>query len=272
MSNDLSLIIVTHNSELSINRCVQSINSQTVTISQLIIVDSGSDDPSYLNQFRSQPNVSLHLKENIGFGAANNYGVRHIDRATRYVLFINPDIILDSDAVACCMESLGQNQAAAIVSGRLKGYDFVTGSPTGLLDSTGIFRTWFGRWYDRGQGSVDDHSFCEAEEVPALCGAFMFCRIEALDEEFPEIFDESFFMYKEDIDLCLRLRKRGWKMLYHPAVSAFHGRGWSKNRGDIDFRVKLLASKNEVYLNLKHRSPYIVWALLKYLLVRLLHV
>ena len=55
-------------------------------------------------------------------------------------------------------------------------------------------------------------------------------------------------------------------------VVAFHGRGWSQDRREVDYQMRCMASRNEVFLNLKHRSPYIFWAVLKYLLVRLLHV
>ncbi len=272
MSSNLSLIIVTHNSEPFISRCVKSIDSQDVAADQVVIVDSGSDDPSYLDQFQGKPYFEVHLRENIGFAAANNYGVGCVSNDSRYILFINPDVILKPDSIERSIASLKQRQAAAIVSGKLKGYDFSTDSATGLLDSTGIFRTWYGRWYDRGHGCSDTQAHAETEVVPALCGAFMFCRAEALTAELPEVFDESFFMYKEDIDLCLRLREKGWQMLYQPAVEAFHGRGWSPNRGETDYRTRCMASRNEVLLNVKHRSPYLVWAVLKYLLVRLLHV
>ncbi len=272
MSSKISLIIVTHNSERFMRRCLASIDSQTVAVEQVMIVDSGSDDPSYLDEFQSRPRTSIHFKENIGFAAGNNFGVQCVTNDPHYIVFMNPDIILQADAIEQSMETLSQNQTAAIVSGKLKGYDLSSGSGTGLLDSTGIFRTWYGRWYDRAQGCIDNLSFDKLQEVPALCGAYMFCRTAALSDEGPEIFDETFFMYKEDIDLCLRLRKKGWKMLYQPAVLAFHGRGWSSDRGEVDYRTRCMASRNEVALNRKHRSPYIVWAVLKYLLVRLFHV
>ena len=83
-------------------------------------------------------------------------------------------------------------------------------------------------------------------------------------------FDESFFMYKEDIDLCLRIREKGWKLLYAPEVEAYHARGWAGDRKEIPYETRCLASKNEIRLNLKHRSPYLIWALGKYLAVRLL--
>ncbi len=272
MSSNLSLIIVTHNSARFIHRCVESIDAQSVTADQVVIVDSGSDDTAYLDEFLSKPFFEVHLRENIGFAAANNYGVGCVSNDPLYILFINPDIILEPDSIECSIATLEQHQAAAVVSGKLKGFDFDADRVTGLLDSTGIFRAWYGRWYDRGHGYSNDQAHADLQEVPALCGAYMFCRAQALTEERPRVFDETFFMYKEDIDLCLRLRNRGWKMLYQPAVEVFHGRGWSPDRRETDYLMRCMASRNEVYLNLKHRSPYLVWAVLKYLLVRLLHV
>lgn len=272
MSCRLSLIVITHDSNMVIGRCVEAIDSQSITPDQVIVVDSGSADPSYLDEYRQRENYQIHLQENIGFAAANNWGLRFIGEDSRYILFINPDTFLEPDTIKCAVAAMEKNRSAAIVSGRLKGYDVNRASPTGLLDSTGVFRTWYGRWYDRGQGRPDRDNFRQRQVVPALCGAFMLCRTEALEPERPEVFDESFFMYKEDIDLCLRLRKNGWSLQYDPTVELFHGRGWSQNRKQIAYRTRCMASRNEIILNLKHRSPYLLWSVGKYLLVRLLHV
>ncbi len=272
MSTMLSLIIVTHNSEVQITRCIDGIDRQSVAPDQVIIVDSGSDDPSYLSLYQHKAGYEVYLKENIGFAAGNNFGLRFVAKEVRFIFFINPDTYLEAGNIASALEVLSREHEAAMVSGRLKGFDLNSGAATGLLDSTGIFRTWYGRWYDRGQGQEDTDNFLEKQEVPAICGAFMFCRAAALENDRPALFDESFFMYKEDIDLCLRLRGRGWKLLYEPTMEAFHGRGWSNDRKMIPHEIRCLASKNEIRLNLKHRSPYLIWALFKYVLVSVLHV
>lgn len=272
MSCRLSLIVITHDSAQVIGRCVEAIDSQSRAADQVIIVDSGSVDPAYLDEYRKKKQYQIHLRDNIGFAAANNFGLRCISGTSRYILFINPDTLMEPDTIERAIDSLETNRSAAIVSGRLKGYDVASAAPTGLLDSTGVFRTWYGRWYDRGQGLPDRDNFRQRQQVPALCGAFMLCRSEALEAERPEVFDESFFMYKEDIDLCLRLRKKGWCLQYDPTIELFHGRGWSRSRKKVAYRTRCLASRNEIILNLKHRSPYLLWSVCKYMLVRLLHV
>lgn len=268
----LSVIIVTHNSEKLIGRCIESLDQQSLAAARIIIVDSGSDSPSYLDVYSEKAGYEVHLKDNIGFAAANNFGLKHIADADKYVCLMNPDTFLEPESFKRSVEIVSGRPGVAVLTGRLKGFDLNSGRPNGLLDSTGIFRTWYGRWYDRGQGLKNDDKYLIEEEVPAVCGAFMFCKVEALSKNTPDVFDESFFMYKEDIDLCLRLRKQGWKMLYAPAVEAFHARGWSQNRKEISYQTRCLASKNEIRMNLKHRSPYLIWALSKYFAVRLLHV
>ena len=266
----LSVVIVTHNSERFVDRCVASLDDQSASASRVVIVDSGSTDPAYLDHLSGKTGYEVHLKENIGFAAANNFGLSLTVASSEYICLMNPDTFLEPDTFSSALALLSSETKAGIVGGRLMGFDSDHGRPTGLLDSTGIFRSWFGRWYDRGQGETDADNFQVREEVPALCGAFMFCRTAALQEEMPMVFDESFFMYKEDIDLCLRLREKGWKLLYDPEVEAYHARGWARDRKEISYEIKCLASKNEIRLNLKHRSPYLIWALGKYLAVRLL--
>ncbi len=112
----------------------------------------------------------------------------------------------------------------------------------------------------------------DGENIPAICGAFMFCRLSAVRSELPALFDESFFMYKEDIELCLRLSAKGWKMHYSPQVRAFHCRGWKDNRRKISRNLKLMSAENEIKMYQKHPSFYMIWARLKYILVRYLNV
>ena len=268
----LSVIIVTHNSERFIDRCIASLDDQSAPASRVVIVDSGSADPTYLDNLSGKKGYEIHHRHNIGFAAANNFGLSLTAEASEYVCILNPDTFLENATFESALAIISTAAEVGILGGRLKGYDVDLTSPTGLLDSTGIFRSWYGRWYDRGQGEKNGDNFRVQEEVPAICGAFMFCRTAALQEAMPTPFDESFFMYKEDIDLCLRLRKKGWRLLYAPEVEMYHARGWANDRKTISYETRCLASKNEIRLTLKHRSPYLIWALGKYLSVRLLRI
>jgi GT2 family glycosyltransferase len=144
------------------------------------------------------------------------------------------------------------NRSVGAVSGKLLGFDNEMGRPTGLIDSTGIVQTWYGRWYDRGKGRQDSEDAGRwSSVVTALCGTALLCRRTALAkleaEEPFTIYDGSLFMYKEDIDLSMRLIRAGFEVRYHPTMLAYHCRGW--DRRAMSRRAKILSARNEAVIN-----------------------
>lgn len=266
----VAAIVVSHNSEATLERCLQGLLAQNYCLESIILVDSGSRDRSYLKKLRERYSIQLIFAANIGFSQANNLGYGKLSSAMDFVVFVNPDLFLPPDCITKALDVYDDNTEIGILSGKLLGYDLEHDKPSGRIDSTGIMRKWYGRWYDRGQGEVEnseDKRFNKPECMPALCGALLFCRNKALTPFANEVFDPDFFLYKEDIELCLRLRKAGWKILYHPELQAFHCRGWKSERAAMSHRLRITAAKSEVLLYKKHPSPYVVWALLKFFLV-----
>lgn len=268
MMQEVAAIIVTHNSELVLSPCIEALRRQTVAVREIIIVDCASDDRAALHFLGTTEGVKVIESENVGFSRANNIGMEHVSLQADFVIFLNPDTFLSSDFVEKSLVFCRHYPQVGMISGKLNGYDIGQHKPTGRLDSTGVFRKWYGRWFDRGQGETDCGQYDTPAFVPALCGALLFCRRAALQALHGPVFDPDFFLYKEDIDLSLRMRKAGWQLLYHPDLLAFHCRGWSKNRGAIPVKLRRMAAANEVLLYKKHPSPYMMWACLKYLLVR----
>ncbi len=269
MTTPVHIIIVTHNSEDVLPICLSHIDQQTYPVSSIIIVDSGSESTAYLDTLQPSKIIRIIKTENRGFSSGNNLGFREIDSRSGVVIFLNPDAFLSTDYIRNAISLLDTNSLAAIVSGKLLGYDAQKNRATGKIDSTGIFRKWYGRWYDRGIGEEDCHRYDCSDTPLAVCGALMFCRMEALQKYDGQVFDEEFFLYKEDIELSLRLRRDGWQLLYDPDLIAYHCRGWKPKRKNIPFETRLIAAKNEVLLYQKHPSPYILWAILKLLLVKI---
>lgn len=273
----VGVVIVTHDSASSISQTLFALNRQTFAASQIVLVDSGSSDTSYLKQHNREGLLELCFMPNIGFSAANNLGYSSLDPSLEYVLFLNPDTILPEDFLEKAvrwMEIEGRESVGA-VSGPLLGWDLKKEAPTGLIDSTGIFSTWYGKWYDRGRGaSVKQKPFTRMEEVPALCGALIFARRKALESikiGKYQLFDEQFFCYKEDIDLSLRLRAKGWRLIVVPDFPAYHARGWSPNRKAVPRARRLMSAENELKLHLKGYNPIkIVYSFLKYMGVLLI--
>ncbi len=278
--SQLHVIIVTHNSERVLPRCLAALFCQLRQVDSCIVVDSGSLDPERHQQICLQSGGAVRFVavENRGFGAGNNIGFACLkEKKTArddIVLFLNPDVFLANDVVEKICAIFAQNPRAGAIGGTLLGYDLHQQQPSGRIDSTGIFRRWYGRWYDRDQGKFEQ-SRQGCEQVPALCAALMACRIEALRDVIRTnggVFDEHFFLYKEDIELSFRLRRNGWQLFYCPEIRAYHCRGWSSQRTRMPYSLRLISAKNEILLYRRHPSPYMLWAVAKYLLVRIFRV
>ncbi|MGX9726211.1 MAG: glycosyltransferase family 2 protein [Candidatus Electronema sp. VV] len=270
-----AVIIVTHNAEAVLGRCLAALAAQTAPPVLTALIDSGSEDTGYVQAHCHRPGFIVRFAENIGFSQANNLGWQAVRQETEAVLFLNPDAFPAPESLELACAFLAENKEVGCVGGRLLGFDAAGGQPTGLLDSSGVFRNWYGRWYDRDQGQPDCGQHGQREEVPAVCGAFLLARRTALEQTaLPggAVFDPAFFLYKEDIELCLRIRKAGWKIIYLPEVVAHHCRGWQQNRKAMPAWLRLTAAHNEVLLYRRHPSPYILWALLKYAAVRWLKI
>ncbi len=272
MDVSIHIVIVTHNSSEVLPCCLEHLAKQNIPLASLIIVDSGSTDISYLTTLNEKEEFKLILTDNIGFAKANNLGLKEISAQSGVVLFLNPDTFLTEGFILQAIEVLNENSGAAIVSGKLLGFDVKKRKKTGKIDSTGIYRKWYGRWYDRGKGEDESERYNQPDKIPAVCGALMVCRIDALLRYNGEVFDSDFFLYKEDIELSLRLRRDGWDLVYDPRLVAYHCRGWENKRTNIPFELRIMAAKNEVLLYQKHPSPFIIWALLKYFLVSVFRV
>ena len=127
----------------------------------------------------------------------------------------------------------------------------------------------FTGWRDRREGVPEAGDFIE--EVPAICGAFYLARVAALEAVVlrpGEVWDERFFAYKEDVDLCLRLGRAGWRTgLWHGA-EAWHGRGWASDRRAMPREVRVLAARTDLLLHARHRWWMLPVSLAKWILVR----
>jgi len=275
-----SVIIVSNNSEPFLEKALHSLQKQTIKPDEVIVVDSGSKNKNYLYNLKFNLKIKVVIgAKGIGFCRANNIGMDHIDPASRYVFFLNPDAFPFEDFVEKALEYMEdpKNHQCGAITGKTYGYDINNDLPTERYDTTGIFHSWYGKWYDRGQGdTVNPDLYNEIEEIPAICGAVFFSRRTAIEEIMingREVFKESFYMYKDDIDLSLRLKRQKWKLIYNPALRAYHCRGWSSDRKKVSRLFRLTSAKNELKIHLQQKFiPGILYSSVKFLAVKLLNV
>lgn len=262
----LNIVVVTHNSDKFTHWSLGELAKQY----KVIIVDSGSASTEQLESFAGDnPDVRLISRENVGFARGNNVGLDFLDDDCRHVLYLNPDATISSidlEKLANFFESEKGRKLSA-VSPPLVKYDFQSMKATSSFDSLGIYSAK-GRWFD--ESNAANISIIEGCSYPdALCGAFILARRHALDklvEENGFAFDPSFFMYKEDIDLSLRLKKYGPLAVWH-GVQAFHCRGWEKDRKDVPRWARVASASNDLTISIRYKWSFIPVSLLKLIYV-----
>lgn len=232
---DVSIVIVSFNTCAVLRECLRLVDRQVGLLQvQVIVVDNASTDNSPTMIEREFPDALLIRSEvNLGFGRANNLGFEAA--RGRYVVLLNSDAFLDEGALECSVAHMEANPRAGLGGGRLVGRD---GSwqpsarmfPT-IIDNLIVLSGLAARFpHSRFFGHVDrtwaDQG--EAAEVDWVPGAYSIIRAEALEAAGP--FDPRFFLYYEEVDLCKRIKQKGYSIWYWPDISVVHIGGESSRQ------------------------------------------
>jgi GT2 family glycosyltransferase len=225
-----SIVIVTYNSRDEIAACLDSLRDAVAARPhQIVVVDNASRDgtPALIRERWPEVRV-VEAGGNLGFAAANNIGIR--GSAGEFVLLLNPDTIVNRDALDRLIAALTGNATAAVAGPR-------------IVDGTGRAELSFGPMIsplgelrqkllvtgnDRGLPLIVrcvDRLTRRPRSVDWVSGACLLAR--RLDIEAAGLFDERFFMYTEDVDLCAAVRGRGRAVLFVPEAQIVHLRGRS---------------------------------------------
>jgi GT2 family glycosyltransferase len=255
----VSVIIVNYNVKYFLEVCLHSVMRALKGFeAEVFVVDNHSEDGSCAMVRQKFP--SVHLIENVrnvGFGKANNQAVA---LATgEYILFLNPDTVLPEDFFAKTVTYMDAHAEAGGIGPRLidgKGQfapDAKKSFPSlsvALFKATGINKLfprspYFNKYYAVHIGEN------ETAEVEALSGCCMMMRRTAI-EKAGGAFDEDYFMYFEDGDLCYRIRKAGYSNIYYPETTVIHYKGESTKKTTLSY-VKVFNEAFAIFAR-KHYS------------------
>jgi GT2 family glycosyltransferase len=234
--DDVTVVIANYETTDYTIRSVQSLVADGVPEQRIVVVDNGSADDGYSRFQREIPRcVLIRLEQNIGFARASNVGARALPGAA--YLFVNSDAFLHRGGSMDRLVQALTDRTVGVVVPRLLNEDLTLqpkvaplNSPaTALVRASGLSRFIPNRWQPYWSMHWD-HS--ESREIQASSGVVLLVRGEVWHQLGG--FDESSLMYAEDLDLCWRARKRGWKVWFvHDAEFVHLGRGaTSKTWGD----------------------------------------
>lgn len=262
---DISVIIVNYNVKELLENCINSVFAAAKNLSiEIIVVDNNSFDGSteFIKQkFCGKKNVKIiESYINLGFGKANNLGVKNA--SGKYLLILNPDTILQENTLEKTIRFYESDEQTGIVTCKLilpNGKldlacrrSFPT-LPVAMYRILGLSKVFprskiFGKY---NLTFLDENS---TSEVDAVCGAFLFIRKDIYNEV--NGFDENYFMYGEDLDICYQVKKAGYKIFYYPGTSIIHYKGESTKKSSISYVNNFYgAMRIFVEKNLQKSSP-----------------
>lgn len=232
---DLSVVIVSYQVRDLLRGCLQSALANEGVSFELCVVDNASTDGTAEMVRQEFPQVRLiALSKNVGYAAANNAGL--VGREARYHLLLNPDTKLPPDAFARMVQFMDEHPDAGAAGPKLVREDgsldlacrrSFPSPEVSFYRMLGLSKRFpksrrFGR-YNLTYLDPD-----EVAEVDSVVGAFMMVRREAIQDA--GLLDQSFFMYGEDLDWAYRIKAKGWKIYYNPAVTVLHYKGQSSRK------------------------------------------
>ncbi|MDD2224957.1 MAG: glycosyltransferase family 2 protein [Candidatus Shapirobacteria bacterium] len=235
---DLSVIILNYNSADYLKKCLESISKSDIGNYkyEVIIVDNNSSDDSIklAKTVKSSNFKFLELNNNRGFAHGNNQGLKEIDSKTRFVLFLNPDTIVQKDTFKKMIEFFDQNknidaatcQINLALTGKMQP-ECHRGFPTpwnSLCYFTGLSKLFphsktFSGYF---MGNLDKTI---PHKIDACVGAFLMVKKEVGDKI--KWWNEKYFFYGEDLDFCYQLKQNNFNLYFNPNCKITHFQGVS---------------------------------------------
>ena len=216
-------MIVSYNSKIFLEDCLSSIFASTVDNLVVYLVDNNSSDGSVNFAKKNYPAVRvIESKENLGFAGGNNLGIREaLKHKPEHIFLLNPDTIIAKDCLAKLLEKADQK---TVMQPLILIHDGT--SKTDLINTTGNHLNFLGISY------CDDYkktsTVAQEKEITTASGAAVWFPASILRKI--GLFDESFFLYHEDLDLCWRARLYGYNIKLIPDAKIWHKYSFSRNK------------------------------------------
>lgn len=237
-----TIVIPNYNGKHFMQPCLQSLQEQTSSDFEILVVDNHSTDGSleYMQEF--YPNIRvIALDQNYGFSRAVNEGIRHSH--TPYVILLNNDTTVDKHYVESMINAIEKSSRIFSVSSKM-----IQMYHPELIDSAGDLYTLLGWGICRGTGRPVSN-YTEMDQIFTACAGAAIYRKSIFEEI--GYFDESHFAYLEDIDIGYRAKIYGYLNMYCPDALVYHvGSGTSGSKYN-SFKVKLSA-RNSIWLIYKN--------------------
>ncbi len=256
---ELSIIIVNYNTKQLTLECIESILATTSNIDyEIVIVDNSTLSTEQITV--NSDIISTYPIENNGYGHANNYGYRM--SCGEYILLLNPDTIVYDHTICTCLTYIRSHNNLGALGCRVL-------RPDGLLDhacrrgfptpfNSFCYFSKLGKLFPHNQ-FLNQYTYAYLDEtisctVDSLTGAFMMLPRAMVDKTL--LFDENFFMYGEDLDLCYRIKELGFDIYYLADVAILHKKYQSGIAKSSSFVIQQFYLSMILFYNKHYKKQY----------------
>lgn len=212
-----AIIIVTYNSSETIHNCLESLKNFS---GDIVVVDNQSEDNTVEIVEKNKKVKLVRSEINLGFSKGCNLGAKNTDG--KILIFINPDTQMVSENFEERVREDLQEDRVGIVGPK---FIYPDGSIQKTTRNFPTVLNAFKEYILNTKGSYDFYMPADKSQVQTVIGAFMAMRKEVFD--MVNGFDERFFLYYEDIDLCKRVNDKGFKVIFDPSIIVSHIMGVS---------------------------------------------
>ncbi|MDD5556469.1 MAG: glycosyltransferase family 2 protein [bacterium] len=247
-SPKVALIVLNHNGLHLLPACLGSLRRLRHDNLELILVDNASTDGSLDFVRRAHPEVFLIRNPlDDGFPSGMNLGIRHaLDRGAEYVALLNNDTEVDPGWISEMVRVAGADPAVGAVASRMMFMD-----NRRLINGIGVSMNLAAVCWDTHQGRIFRPEMERSEETYSVCGGACLFRAEALRAA--GLLDRAYIHYCEDVDLCVRIRDRGYRIVTAPRAFIYHK--FCATLGQGSPQKTYFALRARLYLILKFYPP-----------------
>ena len=258
--DSVEILIIHLNGEEIIVNCLESIFKDNLKSKVRVLFNKTEDNSIKLvkNKF---PKVKYYVSEKrIGFAEASNFLAKK--SKSRYIIFLNNDVVVSKNWTSELLKTIKRNKNCVAVQSKIKSfynksYFEYAGAGGGFIDKYG-YPFCRGRIFESIEKDIGQYN--DEIRVFWACGVSLLVNREYFIKS--GMFDESFFMYAEELDFCWRANNSGKEIWYSPKSIIFHIGSFSVKREKINFKKEYLISRNHLISLIKHNTLFELWFLL----------
>lgn len=244
-----AIVLVNWNSYEFTHQCLISLKECKPANFDIIVVDNGSADSSG-EQIKKEHTEIILIKSdtNLGFAGGNNLGIKYVlERPYKYVMLLNNDTFVEPDFMDVLINYMDENPDVGLIQPKI----FFHNNRNMLWNGGSYFNKLITLPYTRGYFRNDKPKYNYIEEVNWVTGCAFLTRTDILKKT--GLLEEKFFIYFEDVDLSLRIKNAGHRLIYHPKSVIYHIAGMSnktktkQKEGYVNPVVHYMAQRNRIW-------------------------